>query len=171
MHNSDKQPYPVAGLYEAHHGWLRAWLRRQLGCADKAADLAHDTFVRILTQPSPGPLNSPRAYLSTIAHGLVVSHWRRQDLERAYLGALAQLPDPFEPSPETRVLAIEALVAVDAMLATLPEKARRAFLLSQLDGMTYREIGTRLGVSERMVKKYMANAMFHCLIAAGEATA
>jgi RNA polymerase sigma factor (sigma-70 family) len=167
MQTTDKSAYPLAGLYEAHHGWLRAWLRRKLGCADKAADLAHDTFLRMLSQPAPHPLQAPRAYISTIAHGLIVSHWRRQDLERAYLQAIAALPEPVAPSPETRALAIEALVAVDEMLSTLPEKPRRAFLLSQLDGMTYREIGAELGVSERMVKKYMANAMLHCLHAAG----
>lgn len=45
----------------------------------------------------------------------------------------------------------------------LPERVRRAFLLAQLDGLTYRQIGVELGVSERMVKKYMARAMLHCL--------
>jgi len=156
---------PLAGLYLAHHGWLRNWLRRKLGCADKAADIAHDTFLRVLAQPATEPLQAPRAYLSTIAHGLMVTHWRRQDLERAYLEALAVLPERSSPSPEVRALAIEALVAVDAMLHALPEKPRRAFLLSQLDGLTYREIATEIGVSERMVKKYMASAMLHCLAA------
>jgi RNA polymerase sigma-70 factor (ECF subfamily) len=37
--------------------------------------------------------------------------------------------------------------------------------MSQLDGLTYIEIGQRLGVSDRMVKKYMARAMLHCLTA------
>lgn len=27
-------------LYSHHHGWLRAWLQRRLGCRDEAADLA-----------------------------------------------------------------------------------------------------------------------------------
>lgn len=159
---------PFAGLYKAHHGWLRSWLRVRLGCADKAADIAHDTFVRVLAHPAPVPMHEPRAYLSTIAHGLVVDHWRRLDLERAYKEALAALPEPTASSPELRVLTFEALVAIDAMLSALPEKGRRAFLLSQLDGLTYREIAGQIGVSERMVKKYMANAMLHCLTALGD---
>jgi RNA polymerase sigma factor (sigma-70 family) len=61
-------------------------------------------------------------------------------------------------------LVVEALMQVDAMLARLPNKVRRAFLLSQLHGMTYAAIGAELGVSERMVKKYMAQAMLHCLM-------
>lgn len=168
MQTTEKQALPFAGLYEAHHGWLRTWLRKKLGCADKAADITHDTFLRVLSQPAAVSMREPRAYLSTIAHGLVVDHWRRLDLERAYQEALALAPLPTASSPEIRALTFEALVAIDAMLAALPEKARRAFLLSQVEGLTYREIGVQLGVSERMVKKYMAGAMLHCLNAVGD---
>jgi RNA polymerase sigma-70 factor (ECF subfamily) len=37
--------------------------------------------------------------------------------------------------------------------------------LAQLDDLTYAEIGQQLGVSDRMVRKYMAQAMFQCLSA------
>lgn len=44
--------------------------------------------------------------------------------------------------------------------------------MAQVHGMTYKEIGAELGVSDRMVKKYMAQAMLHCaLIKAGYVTA
>lgn len=49
------------------------------------------------------------------------------------------------------------------MLQGLPEKVRTAFLMSQVGGSTYAKIATELSVSERMVKKYMAQAMLHCL--------
>ncbi|WP_049019952.1 sigma factor, partial [Burkholderia cenocepacia] len=38
----------IDALYADHHAWLRGWLSRKLGCAHRAADLAHDTFVRLL---------------------------------------------------------------------------------------------------------------------------
>lgn len=156
-------PEHVDLLYRNHHGWLLGWLRRRLGCAHDAADLAHDAFLRLLRNPVDAPLREPRAYLTTIAHGLVVNHWRRREIERAWLEALMQQPEAAHPSPEVRALAIEALLEVDALLAALPDKPRRAFLMAQLDGLTYREIAAQLGVSERMVKKYMAQAMLHCL--------
>jgi RNA polymerase sigma-19 factor, ECF subfamily len=40
----------VHALYSHHHGWLYGWLRRKLGDAHQAADLAHDTFVRLLSR-------------------------------------------------------------------------------------------------------------------------
>ncbi|ATE60685.1 sigma-70 family RNA polymerase sigma factor [Thauera sinica] len=161
--SSANAPEHVDLLYRDHHGWLLGWLRRKLGCAHDAADLAHDAFLRLLRRPVDLPLREPRAYLTTIAHGLVVNHWRRLEIERAWLDALMQQPESCQPSPEVRALAIEALLEVDALLSTLPDKPRRAFLMAQLDGFTYREIATELGVSERMVKKYMAQAMLHCL--------
>ena len=68
-------------------------------------------------------------------------------------------------SPEQLVDMLEALCELDALLNQLNPKARAAFLLAHLDGYTYLEIATRLDVSERMVKKYMAQAMLHCLTA------
>lgn len=155
----------VAALYREHGGWLRSWLRHKLGCAESAADLAQDTFCRILRRADLCGLREPRAFLTTVAHGLVVDHWRRLEVERAYLGALAAQPEALAPSPEERALLLEALLEIEALLAALPDKVRQAFLLAQLEGLGYREIGERLGVSERMVKKYMARAMLHCLTA------
>ena len=153
----------IRGLYADHHGWLQGWLRRKLGNAFDAADLTHDTFERLLARPVLPEIQDARAYLSTIAHGLAVNHWRRQDLERAWQEARALEPAAFAPSPEERALLLEALHQIDAMLDRLNPKARSAFLLAQLDGLTYAAIAERLGVSERMVKKYMAQAMLHCL--------
>ncbi len=155
----------IQRLYSDHHGWLCGWLRQRLGCAENAADLAQDTFLRLLKTPGVlADIRQPRAYLSTVAHGLVVNFWRRQSVERAYLEALAVQPEALVPSPEERELIIETLLAIDAMLLRLPGRVRQAFLLSQLEGLTYNVIAERLGVSARMVKKYMAQAMLHCLM-------
>ena len=160
------EPASIDAIYREHHGWLLGWFRRRLGGASCAADLAHDTFVRLMVSRDSPMLKEPRAFLRTLAHGVVVNHWRRMDIERAWLEALAVLPEPLAPSPEERLLALETLCRIDAMLDRLNPKARTAFLLSQLDGMTYADIAVQLGVSERMVKKYMAQAMLQCLLLA-----
>lgn len=159
----------VGRLYGEHHGWLLSWLRHKLGSSHLAADLAHDTFLRVLAGRTGLVLLQPRAYLRTIAHGLAVNHWRRLDIERAYLDALAGLPEAMAPSPEERLLVLETLRQLDTMLARLPHKARRAFLMHQLDGTGYAGIALELGVSERMVRKYMAQAMLQCLCLQQEA--
>lgn len=153
-------------FYSHHHGWLRAWLHRRLGCRDEAADLAQDTFLRVLLRPQALlGLREPRAYLTTIAKGLVADLWRRRALEQAYLDALALMPEPLAPSPEERALVLQALHEIDALLDGLAPKARHAFLLSQLEGLAYADIARELGVSERTVKRYMAQGFECCLVA------
>ncbi|WP_022961044.1 sigma-70 family RNA polymerase sigma factor [Halopseudomonas pelagia] len=156
----------IQHLYVSHHGWLREWLRRQLQCRQQSADLAQDAFVRLLSKGNAelAEIKQPRAYLRTVAKGLLYNHWRRRQIEVAYLEALAQQPAAVEPSPESRALIIETLMQIDQLLGQLPGKVRQAFLMSQLEGLGYAVIATRLGVSERMVKKYMAQAMLHCLV-------
>lgn len=159
--------HAFSSLYTEHHGWLQGWLRRKLGNACDAADLAHDTFVRVLArrdQGNPTPaLREPRAYLGTIARALVADFFRRKDLERAYLEALAALPQASQPSPETGAIMLEALVAIDAMLDGLKPQVRQAFLLSQLEGLTYEQIAAQLGVTKRTVSNHMCKAIGHCL--------
>lgn len=161
----------VHQLYVAHHGWLQSWLRRKLGDAGDAADLAHDTFVRILAasaatrvQEADWQLREPRAYLTVIAKRLVVNLYRRRALEQAYLDALALLPEPLAPSPEQQAIILETLHEIDTMLDGLAPPVRATFLLAQLEGLGYAEIATRLGLSERTVKRYMAQAMARCIL-------
>lgn len=157
----------VGVLYAAHHTWLVGWLRRKVNGADQAADLAQETFVRILSQPDHccTEMREPRAYLATVAHRLLINYAERQSLERAYLEVLVQLPPCHTPSPEERLLILESLHEIDRMLDGLPPKAREAFLLSQLEGLGYSDIGARLGVTVRTVKRYMATAFMQCLMA------
>lgn len=153
----------VDALYRDHHRWLQTWLHRKLGCSQQAADLAQDAFVRILSREvDPPSLREPRAYLSTIARGLMYNFWRHQALERAYAEALAAQPEALEPSPEERVLVIEAIQEIDRVLGGLSSLEREAFLLSQLDGLTYPQIAARLQVTVNRVQKAMIKAVRHC---------
>ncbi|MCV2219549.1 sigma-70 family RNA polymerase sigma factor, partial [Thauera sp. Sel9] len=146
-----------------HHHWLHVWLRKKLGCSEHAADLAHDTFLRLIDRDEPVELREPRAFLTTIAKGLIANHFRRQKIERAWLDALSNQPIPLSPSPEERALIVEALLRIDTLLDGLPPRVRSAFLLSQLEGLTYAEIAERQGVSVSMVKKYMLQAVTQCM--------
>lgn len=152
-------------LYREHHRWLQQWLRGRVGSSFDAADLAQDTFLRVLGKPRAlDEVREPRAWLSRIAHGLVVDKVRRDEVERACLQAIASLPEPEVVSPEARMLLIELLAAIDAMLEGLGARAREAFLLSRLEQMSYPEIATRMGVSLSSVEKYMAVAIRHCYL-------
>ncbi|HEY4802276.1 MAG TPA: sigma-70 family RNA polymerase sigma factor [Paraburkholderia sp.] len=155
----------VHELYVAHQSWLHAWLRRKLGCAHRAADLAHDTFTRLLARDEPLELLEPRAFLTTVAQRVLSNHWRREQIERAYLEALAQVPDALAPSPEDQAILLETLCEIDALLDGLPGPVKRAFLMAQLDGATHGEIAATLHISLATVKRYLVKAAGQCFFA------
>lgn len=148
----------IADLYLHHHTWLKGWLRSRLECSQLAADLAQDTFVRVLARKRqrdlPG-MREPRAYLRVIAQGLMVDHFRRKSLEQAYLEALSRQPEAVALSSLEREMLLETLDQVDAILDRQPARAREAFLMAQLDGCCYAEIAERFGVSTRTIKRDM----------------
>lgn len=159
---SDLRLRNVEALYSGHHSWLYGRLRKRLGNALDAADLVQDTFARILAS-NVAVFDEPRAYLNCIAGGILANWCQRKSLERAYLAALEQLPEPVAPSPEQRLLILETLHEIDAMLDSLPPLVRRTFLLSQLSGLKYEAIAVQLGVSLITVKRYMKQAFLQCL--------
>lgn len=156
--------HAVQSLYREHHDWLRLWLRKRLPCAESAADLAQDTFVRVLASRQTLDLREPRAYLSSIARGLMIDGFRRRALEQSYLEALAALPEPLDISPEERALILETLLEIDRMLDGLGARCREIFLMAQLDGLSHVEIGRRLGLSTNTVRKYVVRGLTQCLL-------
>jgi len=149
-------------LFGDHHGWLFSRLRARLGCPNDAADMASETFAQVVALADPHSIREPRALLTTIAKRLIYASWRRRDLERAYLEALANEPEQFAPSAEQQALAVEALVEIDRLLQGLSSRARAAFLYSQLDGMTYADIARELNVSAPRVHQYVAQGLRAC---------
>jgi len=156
-------PPTVETLYCDHHAWLQGWLRRRLGNAGDAADLAQDAFVRLLAAPRRFDSRpQARLYLRAMANGLCVDLWRRRQIEQAWLEALAAQPESFAPSAEHQAIVLQALQEIDAMLGGLPAKAAQAFVLAVGCDMTDKEVAAELGVSTRMVRKYVARAMLLC---------
>lgn len=154
----------VDTLYRDHHHWLFVWLRKKLHCQHQAADIAHDTFMRILALSHLPCLQEPRAYLVTTAKHLLVDQARKQRIEQAYLAELAQIADTMGgfPCAEDIAAAVQILDRISQVLAGLADKPRQAFLLHYFDGLTHVAIATELGVSDRMVRKYLMQALVHC---------
>lgn len=151
-------------LYREHSGWLHGWLRQRLNNSADAADLAQDTFIRVLLARTAGTLKEPRHYLATIARGLTIDLYRRRSLESAYLEALAQQPERYAPSAETHTAILDTLMAIDRMLDGLGPRTRAVFLAVQLDGLSYEKTSERLSVSVSTVRKHLARALMHCLL-------
>ncbi|AOA58415.1 sigma-70 family RNA polymerase sigma factor [Acinetobacter larvae] len=155
----------VAHLYREHHSWIYQWLYHRLGNSADAADLAHDTFLRVMVREHQYHIEQPRAYLTVVAKGLMVSWFRRKHIERNYLVLLAERSEQTHPSTEQHYLIIETLVEISLLLEDLPHEVRLSFLYAQLEGLKYQDIADKLNLSLSTVKRHVKKAYLHCLTA------
>lgn len=157
---------PVETLYRDHHGWLLGWLRLRLNDSADAADLAQEAFLRLIVKPASRGFASvaeTRGYLRTMAQGMCINLWHRREIEQAWLDTLAAQNDGVAPSAEHQAVVLEALQELGDILGELPHKAANAFLLSTVCELTAQEVADEIGVSSRMVRKYVAQVMLRCM--------
>jgi RNA polymerase sigma factor (sigma-70 family) len=151
--------------FQEHYDELRRFLTRRTGSADQAAEVLQDSYFRLAdVQASGRPVDSPRAYVLRVVQNLAIDRMRRDRLQ-AGRGAEAEaalgLADP-APLPDAALLAKERLQLLDDALQEVAPKVRAALLMARLEGLPYARIAERLGVSESMVIKYVAQALRHC---------
>lgn len=149
-------------IYTDDRPWLLGRLYTRLRNVEDAEDVAGDTFEQLIQTPRLASVREPRALIITIAKRLIWKLWRRRELEAAWLESLFDKGEQFAPSPQEQLAILQTLQQVDQMLDGLSAKARAAFLYSQLDGLTHKEIAAALGVSASMVRQYIAQALQRC---------
>lgn len=152
-------------LFQRHAGELNGYLCRRLDSPEQAADLCHEVYLRLRRLDPPAEtLTNPRAFLFRIARNLLIDHLRQQQSRPITV----PLGDPHlhlessAPTPESAASSAQAVDGLRTALTDLPDPVRQALLWNRLDGVSQREIGQRLGVSERMAGKYIARALAHC---------
>lgn len=153
----------LAELHRAHCGRLHRFFARH-GARQDADDLVQESFARFagMQAKSPGKVvDCPEAYLTTIAVNLL------RDRARVAARRSTALHIPADEVPLIGSDAIAALEARDhlerlqASLAKLSPKSRLVFLAHRRDGISYKEIAKREGLSEKSVQKRMSKAIAH----------
>lgn len=153
-------------LFAAHHATLKGFLRRRVSHAWDVQDLAQETYYRMLRIDNrrADEIADPRAYLFTVASNLVREHavmQRRRGTNADLDQVLATLEAP-DGSPEEEMESHLRRLQLSRALNNLPPRCKAVLLMQHREGMTYKEIASRLGVSTHMVKKYVVRALKLC---------
>lgn len=146
-------------LVERHQDLLINYTTRMLGCRSLAEDVAQETFVRFYRHldryRDEGNL---KAYLLRIATNLVRSRERRKRRWRSLLPSFIDDTIREQPSPQRHALGREAHRALTQAIRSLDLRYRAPLVMREVEGLTYREIATALGISEGTVKSRLHRA-------------
>lgn len=153
----------VAELYRQHHSWLYQWLCKKMGNRHDAADIAHDTFIKLLQQLEPH-YQQPRSMLTTIAKNLAVNHWRRKNIEQLYYQTMLERQQDYAASAEEELLAIELLCQINQAFLQLKAREQQVFKLAMIDECNYQQIAEQLNISLSTVKRDMKQVYLCCLL-------
>jgi RNA polymerase sigma factor (sigma-70 family) len=164
---SEANPKPslLERLFTEHGGALQAFLRRRIRSKSDAPDLAQEVYLRMLRVRDQEAIRNPVLYLYTVANNLVkehavLEHRRASGIDVETLAAQVELEEV--PSIEGDVDAAERVARLRVLLPQLQPKCQAAVLLRFAQGLSYREIAQRLGVSPQMARKYVVQALSHC---------
>jgi RNA polymerase sigma-70 factor (ECF subfamily) len=102
-----------------------------------------------------------RAYLFRTALNIATDRMRAEAVRHLAHQDPVFDEEPVEPDPERVAAAREQVRAVTESLATLSEKPRLAFVWHRVMDRDIGEIARELGVSERMVRNYIVQALVH----------
>ncbi|SHE73970.1 RNA polymerase sigma-70 factor, ECF subfamily [Lampropedia hyalina DSM 16112] len=150
-------------IHQEDYPWVVARLYSRLQNWEDAQDIASEACIQLVTSPSLEQVRVKRAMLMTISERLAWKQWRRRELEASWREHWQlQASADCALSAHEYLEICEALHAVDAVLQSLPFKARTAFVCSQIDGMKHAEIAALLGISVSCVRKYITKALLLC---------
>ena len=149
---------------QPHEAMLRAWLARGFGSRLAIDDVVQEAFLRVLRAREAGQLQAPKAFLFAIARNLARDQLRRHAVSRTdglVETDLSDVLDDHASIPDSVVRNQELALLTEAV-QSLPERCRQVMTLRLVYGLTQREIGAKLGISDRTVAAQLVIGTGRC---------
>lgn len=154
----------VEGLANNNGSDLIRFIVRRVRTREDARDLAQEVYVRLLRMERKELIRHPRAYLYRIAANVLYEFELKRKAD--FLGfsrwSDEQRDDSVGGYGESEGEDPALRSRLEGVLAELSPKCRAVLILHRRDGMTYEEIGVKIGISASMVKKYLKQGLRHC---------
>ncbi|MDA5556447.1 RNA polymerase sigma factor [Shimia sp. MMG029] len=126
-----------------------------------AEELVQESWIRWHAKQYPAEHTRP--LLLRIVKNLAIDWHRKRRIEFEAIET-QRLLDETALDAERVVLARQQLHNVIKLVETLPPKVRLAFRYSRIEGMTLKEVGKRLGVSESRASQLVSDAIVRLVV-------
>lgn len=127
---------------------------------DEAKDIVQEVFLSFLHKgPALQLTTSLSAYLYTAVRYKVLDRIKHLQVKETYFASLASYAEAAQLLTDDRLLEKELVEKMEAAIRQLPDKMRVVFELSRQESLSHKEIAHLLQISDKTVKKQIANAL------------
>ncbi|MCR9244318.1 MAG: RNA polymerase sigma factor [bacterium] len=156
-----------------HSDGLKTYATRLLGDSIAAEDVAQDAFLALYRHLNQVPAAAFRPWLFRVARNLCLDQLRRRKFKLSLFRDLQKDDDnPFTPSdcenvaPDAVAETKEANAAIEKAIEELPLKFREAFLLCEVEGLSYEDAAAVMGCPVKTVstRLFRARQRFKSLV-------
>ncbi len=147
-------------LYELYANRLHAFGMKYLRSEADAEELVQSVFIKLWENRKKVDSElSFRSYLFTIAYNDICKLFRQKKYLKKYVAETLYGSEMFSSVSEESSDYRSVLKEVDRIISLMPEKQKRAFLKSKLEGKTSREVAAELGLTAATVDNYVSAAL------------
>ncbi|MCH2043995.1 MAG: RNA polymerase sigma-70 factor [Saprospiraceae bacterium] len=143
--------------FDQYFNPIRNYIYYRCGDKELATDVAQETFMKLWEKRMKIQEHAIKGLLYKIASDLLISQLRKKTVAKRYQDTLRL--SYIDRSTEESIEYQEVKHHYEKALAELPENQRSVFLMSRLDGMSYKEIAARLEISVKAIEKRMSKAL------------
>ena len=166
----------VERLIEEHQPQLKAFIHRRVSSKEDAEDILQDVFYQLVKAVSNtlNPIEQVTSWLYRVTRNTIINKGKKKSEEEWPVSAYAEeesvlsefsevlfANDDLAPSPETEYMRSLVWQELEAALGELPAEQRTVFELTELEGLSAKEVAEATGASANTVLSRKHYAVKH----------
>lgn len=144
-------------LFDEYYKPIKNFIYYKVGDVGMAEDLAQDAFVKLWENRNAIKKSTVKSYLYTIANNTTINQLKRNQLRYKFQNQLEISKE--NENPEFQMMKKEYETKLNDALSKIPEGSRDVFLMNRIEGLKYKEIAERLGLSVKAIEKRISKAI------------
>ena len=163
---TDKRPFRIRNkaefevIFHENYSNLCAYANGFLKDVDASEEVVQEVMYKIwVNRETLEITSSVRSYLFRAVRNGSLNMLKHVNIREEYKSAKEREEISMERSREDEMIVSELEQKIRTVIDELPMERRKVFILSRYDGLTYREIADKLGISVKTVENQMGKAL------------